>query len=90
MNPLVKGLDLPAGRSATEQRKSDDVQHQLINAALRHLETCYYQYIQSEVDSNLREAQRGALPGIEKTITSFLNVKKVNRRTYEGKRVSHF
>jgi len=83
VDDMLKGLDLPAGRTAHEQRKSDDVQHQLINAALSHLETCYYQYIQSEVDNNLREAQRGALPGIEKTITSFLNVKKVNRRTYE-------
>ena len=80
---MTKEIKLSPGLSPIQQRLNPDVQHQMINSARNHLESNYYKFIQETVNANLREAQRGGIPGTEQLVSSFLNVRKVNLRTYE-------
>ena len=56
---------LPVGKTPLQQRLDPDVQRQLINSARSHLEANYYKFIQETVNANLKEAQRGGIPGTE-------------------------
>ena len=42
------------------------------------MENAYYEFIQLTVNANLREAARGAIPGTEQLIQSFLNIRRAN------------
>ena len=65
VSDMTNTISLPSGKSPFQQRTDPEVKSLLIQSARSHLEEAYFDFIQQTVNSNLREAQRGALPGTE-------------------------
>ena len=62
---MTNTISLPSGKTPLQQRTDTEVKSLLIQSARSHLENAYHEFIQQTVNANLREAQRGALPGTE-------------------------
>lgn len=75
---LVGHIRVPSGKTPAQLRTDPETQMALINASRAHLENEYFNFIQETVNSNLRDANRGAMPGTEQLIRSFLQVRKVS------------
>ena len=74
---LVGNIRVPSGKTPAQLRADSEIQMSLINSSRAHLEHEYFNFIQETVNSNLRDANRGAMPGTEQLIRSFLQVRKV-------------
>ena len=74
---LVGNIRVPSGKTPSQLRTDPEIQMSLINSSRSHLEHEYFNFIQETVNSNLRDANRGAMPGTEQLIRSFLQVRKV-------------
>ena len=74
---LVGNIRVPSGKTPSQLRTDPEIQMSLINSSRSHLELEYFNFIQETVNSNLRDANRGAMPGTEQLIRSFLQVRKV-------------
>ncbi|CAG5105703.1 Oidioi.mRNA.OKI2018_I69.chr1.g2377.t1.cds [Oikopleura dioica] len=80
---LVGHIRVPSGKTPAQLRTDTEIQMALINASRAHLENEYFNFIQETVNSNLRDANRGAMPGTEQLIRSFLQVRKYNYQATE-------
>lgn len=80
---LVGNIRVPSGKTPSQLRTDPEIQMSLINSSRSHLEHEYFNFIQETVNSNLRDANRGAMPGTEQLIRSFLQVRKYNYQATE-------
>ena len=67
---MTNTITLPSGKTPFQQRTDNEVKGLLIQSARNYLEQEYHNFIQETVNANLREAQRGAIPGTEQVTST--------------------